>query len=199
MRRLVLAACAAAVLAGGCKKRRSYDRSTPEKALASFFDALEAGRIPDDLDRLIAVETERAAWRMRCKTRGCEGGTFKVLERETSDYEATLIIDYQVTGSHDAVVMSGDRSPVLLMRDQGGWRIAQFGRQTGLPARDAGAAGDGGRAGGAPGDAGGAPGDAGGAPGDAGGAPGEPGDAGDAGGAAPPGKAAPPAAGSGGD
>ena len=168
MRGLVLAACAAAVLAGGCK-RRTYDRSTPDRALASFFQALGKGDIPDQLELLVATETERAAWRMRCRSRGCKGGTYKVLERETSDYEATFLVDYEVTGHEGDRVMRGDASPILLIRERDGWRIAQFGRKVGgaaapaedagAPAEDAGAAGldgDGGEA--APGEAGTGPG-----------------------------------------
>ena len=175
MRGLVLAACAAAVLAGGCK-RRTYDRSTPDAALASFFRALDKGDIPDQLELLVATETERAAWRLRCRTRGCKGGTYKVLERETSDYEATFLVDYEVTGREGERVMRGEASPVLLIRERDGWRITQFGRKVGGAAKavppggeaavPAGVEDAGAGAVGVSGDAGGA------APGDAGAGPG---------------------------
>jgi hypothetical protein len=132
MRGLVLVVCAAAVIAGGCKRRRSYDQSTPEQALTSFFEALRRGRIPADLEQLVATEEERTSWRLRCESRGCKDGSFQVLERETSDYEATLVIDYEVTGNEGHQVMSGVSSPIQLTRDQRRWSIARFGRQVGV-------------------------------------------------------------------
>jgi hypothetical protein len=132
MRGLVLVVCAAAVLAGGCRKRRSHNQSSPEQALTSFFEALRRGHIPADLEQLVATEEERTSWRFRWESRGCKGGSFQVLERETSDYEATLVVDYEVTGHEGYQVMSGERSPIQLTRDQRGWSIARFGRQIGV-------------------------------------------------------------------
>ncbi|HUS69091.1 MAG TPA: hypothetical protein VMZ28_31355 [Kofleriaceae bacterium] len=139
----------AAALATACRKAPSYDRSTPEKTLASFFKALEAKRIPEDLDRLVIVDAgEEAAWKARCQPHGCTGGSFRVVERPPSgEYEATLVGDYRITGRDDALVMRGQHSPVQLLREPEGWRITQFGKvrrqvsgPKSAPAGDAGAA-----------------------------------------------------------
>src|SRR5688572_19644977 len=99
----------AAALAVGCKRPPSYDRSTPEKTLASFFKALEARRIPEDLDRLVVVDAgEEAAWKARCQPHGCTGGSFRIVAKPPSgDYEATLVVDYRITGRDGALVMRG--------------------------------------------------------------------------------------------
>lgn len=120
------------VLAAGCKKAPSYDRSTPEKTVASFFQALSAKRIPEDLDRLMIMDGPvETVWKARCEPNGCTGGSYRIVERGPgSDYEATLVIDYRITGKRDAVVMRGQRSPVQLLREPDGWRIAEFGKVT---------------------------------------------------------------------
>lgn len=139
----------AAMLAASCKRAPSYDRSTPEKTLASFFKALQAKRIPEDLDRLVIVDAgEEAAWRSRCQPHGCTGGSFRIVERPPStDYEVTLVTDYRITGRDGALVMRGQHSPIQLLREPEGWRITQFGKvrrersgPTPAPAGDAGAA-----------------------------------------------------------
>ena len=122
---------AAALAAGaGCRRAPSYDRSTPEKTLASFFKALEAERIPEDLDRLVIVDAgEAAAWKARCERNGCTGGSFRIVSKPPStDYEATLVVDYRITGRDDALVMRGQHSPIELLREPEGWRITQFGK-----------------------------------------------------------------------
>ncbi len=122
---LLLLACAVA-----CRRAPSYDRSTPEKTLASFFKALEAKRIPEDLDRLVIVDAgEEAAWKARCQRHGCTGGSFRIVQRPpSSDYEVTLVVDYRITGRDGALVMRGQHSPIQLLREPEGWRITQFGK-----------------------------------------------------------------------
>ena len=145
-----------AALAVGCKKRPSYDRSTPEKALASFFKALDADRIPEDLPLLVILErADAASWKARCESQGCSGGDYRVVKAgPATEYEATLVVDYRITGKNDALVMRGHQSPVQFLREPDGWRISQFGKTTrhrsgpsAVPAGDAGpAATDGGAA-----------------------------------------------------
>jgi hypothetical protein len=136
----------AAALAAGCRKAPSYDRSTPEKTVASFFKALDADRIPEDLDRLVIVDDRgEAAWKGRCAPNGCTGGSFSIVRREPgTDYEATLVVDYLITGRKGAVVMRGHQSPIQLLREPEGWRITQFGKvrrhvTPGTPSADGGA------------------------------------------------------------
>jgi hypothetical protein len=130
----LLTTALAVVLASttGCKKSPSYDRSTPDKTLASFFKALADERIPEDLDRLVIAEgAEATVWKVRCEAYGCTGGSYRIVERgPASDYEATLLIDYRITGERGAVVMQGQRSPVQLLREPDGWRITQLGKTT---------------------------------------------------------------------
>ena len=159
---LVLALVCLAVAAGGCKKRRTYDRSSPDATLTAFFRALNKGHLPADLEELVQGR-EVLAWKLRCKTSGCKRGTFKILDgSERSDYETTLIADYQVIGNDDGQVMHGEKSPIKLIREADRWYIVQFGRlQPGpdrpISVRDGGAEpGDAGSAiddGGVPGDA----------------------------------------------
>lgn len=141
----------ALVASGGCKKRRTYDRSTPEATVRSFFAALDEGHIPDDLPLFVADTTEIASWRMRCKNRGCERGELTVRQQlEHTDYTAVLVVDYSVFGTRGARVMRGEESPIRLQREGDAWRIVQFGRR--IPARseqppeDAGLPGDAGDA-----------------------------------------------------
>jgi hypothetical protein len=127
----------------GCKKRQSYDRSSPQSTVAAFFTALDKGRIPDDLEDFIAEPQELSLWQFRCKQKGCTGGDFKILEvTEMSGYRATLIVDYTVFGDRDAVIMRGQRSPLQLERQGDQWLLVQFGKRISAPRRtfDAGAA-----------------------------------------------------------
>lgn len=135
----------AAAISSGCKKRPSYDLSTPESTVAAFFAALDKGRIPEDLDTFVADPQEQSLWRFRCKQRGCSGGDFDVLEvAEMSGYHATLVVDYTVFGERDNVVMRGQRSPLKLERQGDQWLLVQFGKRVSASKRgavfDAGAA-----------------------------------------------------------
>jgi hypothetical protein len=107
------------------------DQSTPERAVASFFAALAAGDVPEHSDALLADDTERRAWRLRCKTAGgCRGGHAQVLGRAESGADAaTLLVDYEVSGDGGARLMQGSRSPLRLVRDGERWLIAGFGEQ----------------------------------------------------------------------
>ena len=133
---------AAMILSGwliGCKKRRSYDLSSPESTVAGFFAALDKGRIPEDLDTFIADPQEVQLWKFRCRQKGCTGGDFKIVEvAEMSGYRATLIVDYAVFGDRDALIMRGQKSPLQLERQGDPWLLLQFGKRISVPKRDAG-------------------------------------------------------------
>jgi hypothetical protein len=132
MRTVALVAFVVAIVAGGCKKSKSYDRSTPEKALESFFSALNAGEIPDRLG-LFVSESENEAWQMRCESRGCNSGKFTIVDRhDDSDSNVTLFVDYQVMSKRGRV-MKGDKSPIDLIRVGDAWQIDKFGRQAAAP------------------------------------------------------------------
>jgi hypothetical protein len=151
MRALVLATCVL-VLSPACKKRVPIDQSTPEHSLASFFTGLGAGRLPDDLDNYLSSDSERSAWRLRCKTRGCKQGRFTVVERgDMGDYQATLFVDYEIFGSSGDRIMKGEHSPIRFEREGDRWMIDQFGRRQGATSAATGyggpaATGDGGPA-----------------------------------------------------
>lgn len=126
-------------LVAGCKKRPSYDLSSPEGTVAGFFAALDKGRIPEDLDTFIADAQELQLWKFRCRTKGCTGGDFKIVEvAEMSGYRATLIVDYAVFGDRDALIMRGQKSPLQLERQGDQWLLLQFGKRISAPKRDGG-------------------------------------------------------------
>jgi hypothetical protein len=119
------------VLAGGCtEKRPDYDRKTPEATLRSFFRALAAGRMPADLEVFFVDDFELQTWRMRCKTKGCTGGTLsQVTIEEAGPYRAVLRADYVVHGERGAKVMRGRGSRIVLALEEGGWTIAELGER----------------------------------------------------------------------
>jgi len=120
----------------GCKKKPTYDLSSPEATLASFEKALDQERIPEDISIFVSSPREIASWKLRCRTRGCSGGTFKVLKRDRmADYTAVLIADYTVQGKGGSTVMRGQRSPIQFAREDSSWLIEQFGKQIKAPAR----------------------------------------------------------------
>lgn len=131
--RKALAVCACLAAIAGCKHTHHYDRSTPQKTLASFFDALRRGRIPADLDTFVNTPSELSLWRARCKSRGCSGGLFKVVDRKVGTFKAVLTVDYKVTGKHRMTVMHGKRAPITLVNQGSGWRIVQFGKRVSIP------------------------------------------------------------------
>jgi len=142
-----------AVALCGCKKKPSYDVSSPEATLASFGKAVDAGRIPQDLATFISNPREVAAWKLRCRTRGCSGAKFKSVKVDRiADYTATLIADYKIKGNGGAIVMRGKGSRIQFAREEGRWYIEQFGDYVQAPhrRRHAGAERD---AGAAPGEA----------------------------------------------
>ena len=134
-----------ALASGGCKRRPSYDLSSPEATLASFERALDEGRIPEDLHVFMSSPRELASWKLRCRTRGCTGASFTSVKRtRMADYTAVLRIDYHVRGKGGATVMRGRDSPVHFAREENRWLIEQIGEyivapRPPAPARDAGA------------------------------------------------------------
>lgn len=130
-----------AVVSGiaACKKRASYDTDTPESAIAAFAKAVNAGKIPEDVGRLVLTDLEQRKWKLRCRTRGCKKATFTVVERgNVGEYRALLYVDYVVEGDQGARVIEGKRAPIRLEREGGRWFIAQFGDEVPGPAGDAG-------------------------------------------------------------
>jgi hypothetical protein len=144
--RAVALALALAAALPGCGKAKRYDRSTPEKTVASFFQALRDGRIPDDLEQFFADEHEVAVWRLRCESRGCKGGNLgTVTVEERYDYRAILRVRYEVLDHRGVIVMRGDDAPVTLTREGKNWQIHQFGERRVIERSTADAgAGDGG-------------------------------------------------------
>lgn len=147
-----------ALAIGGCKKKPSYDLGSPEATLASFETAVDEGRIPEDLSTFVSNPRELAAWKLRCRTRGCTQASFKVIKQEkVADYSAVLLVDYHVEGNDGGTVIRGKASPIQFAREEGRWYIEQFGtyvtaskhRKPARAARDAGPAGDGAKAAGA--------------------------------------------------
>jgi hypothetical protein len=133
MLRLCLA-LSLALAVGGCKKKPSYDLGSPEATLASFEKALDSGRIPEDLATFVSSPREVAAWKLRCRTRGCVAGTFKIVKQEhVADYTAVLLADYRVEGKDGGIVMRGKSSPIHFAREEGRWYIEQFGEYVTAP------------------------------------------------------------------
>lgn len=142
MRVFLVVICAAAMSLASCKKKPNYNRSTPDATLASFFKALNGGQLPGALDQF-TLDPEKRAWQLRCQTSGCKKGSYQIFEpdSERSDYQATLIVDYEVYGHGEGRIMHGQRSPVRLVREGDRWFIVRFGehRSGAAPAaRDAG-------------------------------------------------------------
>jgi len=146
---LVLASVALVGAVGGCKKRPSYDTSTPDATLRSFARAVDHGDIPGDIGYLVSDDTEQDRWRLRCRELHCRKGTFQVVDRgPVGEYAAVLYVDYEVTGDAHVRVVGGKRTPVHFAREGKHWSIVQFGDEVDLPgtappAGDAGAGGDG--------------------------------------------------------
>jgi len=135
-RTLLLLMLGALANATACKRRPSYDQSTPEAALESFAAAINAARIPDDIEQLVSDPREIASWKLRCKAYGCRRAKLEVKGRgETSDYAAILYVDYAVEGSGGEWVIRGKRSPIHFARKRGRWFIEQFGEQITTPRR----------------------------------------------------------------
>ena len=133
MVRVVVLGLGLALCACG-KRAPSYDRDTPEATVREFFRALNARRIPEDLDRFFIDDNEIAAWRLRCEHRGCAAGVLEKLRVvEQFDYRAVIEIDYSVRGEHGAPVMKGTASPVQLTREGGRWYIVQMGKRITVP------------------------------------------------------------------
>ena len=143
MGRMALAALAGSLVCiCGCKKKPTYDLSSPEATLASFEKALDQERIPEDISTFVNNPREIASWKLRCRTRGCSSGTFEVLKRErVADYTAVLIVDYTVQGKGGSTVMRGQQSPIRFAREESRWLIEQFGKQIKAPAKRRSAAG----------------------------------------------------------
>lgn len=116
------------VLLAGCHRAPSYPADTPEKALASFGKAIGAGRIPDDLGRLVASELERRTWKLRCRTVGCKKAHFRVVgTRDRSEYKAVLWVDVEVEGRGGDRALAGKHLPVSFERDGNRWMIDRIG------------------------------------------------------------------------
>jgi hypothetical protein len=107
-----------------------YDRSTPEGTVRALFAALDKGRMPEDVERFFVEDREVAVWRMRCKHRGCSGGTIqKLTVEEQHEYRAVIRIDFEVTGNDGIRVMHGTDAPLILTREGKNWYIHQFGER----------------------------------------------------------------------
>ncbi len=128
MLRLCLALSLALAVAG-CKKKPSYDLSSPEATLASFEKAIDSGRMPEDLATFVSNPREVAAWKLRCRTRGCTEASFKVIKRDkVADYSAILLVNYHVEGKDGGTVIRGKSSPIQFAREENRWYIEQFGK-----------------------------------------------------------------------
>ncbi len=123
-----LAAAVLLALLAGCHHAPSYPAGTPEAALASFEKAIGAGRIPDDLDRLVASDVERRTWKLRCQTVGCKKAHFRVVgTRERSAYRAVLWVDCEVEGRGGDRVLERGHLPISFERDGDRWLIDRIG------------------------------------------------------------------------
>ena len=121
------------LLVGGCKAAPSYDQSTPEAALESFFKALNESRLPQDLPKLVG-EQEVKIWRMRCNSPGCAGGNFKIVARgDGNDVRRVLYVDYVITAENGVHIMTGNKSPLSFEKLGKSWIIVGFGRQLTAP------------------------------------------------------------------
>lgn len=131
---LILVLVAAAVALTGCKKKRTYDRSSPEATLASFFDAINNKRIPADLEQFIAEPKELHLWRFRCKDQRCRSGTFRITNvGERTEYSVLLYVDFVVHGKDGGSTTRGQRSPIALEKRGARWFIKRVGRKLGAP------------------------------------------------------------------
>ncbi len=129
-----LVVLAAPALDGGCKRSLDYDQSTPDKALESFFKALDKKRFPADLGTFIAEDVELNEWRFRCKKRRCAGGSYKILDREVHPVRATLYVEYAITDRSGGKIMRGQRSPIIMIKERDKWMFLQFGKRRTVPA-----------------------------------------------------------------
>ena len=146
MQRVLLGLVALALCAPACSKQATTaDRSTPEATVRSFFAALDAGRIPAELESFVIDERERAGWKLRCELDGCASGHLERLQPvEALAWRAVLRLTYDVRSRDGIVIMSGRDAPVTLERDGAVWKIREFGPVTRLRIgpRDAGTATD---------------------------------------------------------
>lgn len=121
-----------ALVGSACKKTSPTDLSTPEKTLESFFNAVNESRIPDEAVDFVIDDAERTSWKLRCETRGCKKSVYKILEiKEVGERGATLIVDYQVYGKKNQIVMRGKASSIRFERHNSKWGIVQFGERHG--------------------------------------------------------------------
>ncbi len=122
------AAAVVLVLLAGCHRAPSYPAETPEKALASFAKAIDAGRIPEDLDRLVSGELERRTWKLRCHTVGCKKASFHVVgTRDRSEYQAVLWVDVEVEGRGGDRALAAKHIAIAFERDGSRWFIDRIG------------------------------------------------------------------------
>ena len=127
---------AVSVALTGCRKKRpDYDRSTPEKTLASLEKAFEKGRIPADLEAFFVNQKDLTGWKLRCKSAGCKKADFKVVQKIAEDeYSASYLVDVTVFGrQHQERVMSSPKTPVKFVFEDGAWFIEELGRYTRIP------------------------------------------------------------------
>lgn len=123
---LVLAIIA---VTGSCKKKPpSYDQSTPEAAVASFFGAINEGRIPGDLARLISTSFVIQEWQLRCR-KGCKQGSYQILGREDKGPNKVVLRASFTVRFGDGDSLHVTNQPILLDKLGQSWLIGDFGER----------------------------------------------------------------------
>ncbi len=131
---LALAAVVVLAGAGGCKRKVSYDTSTPDNTLGSLARAMERGDIPGRVDDLVSDDTERSRWKLRCQEKRCRKAKFRVVDRgQQGAHQAVLYVDFEILDQVGARTLGGKRTPIHFAREGGHWYITQLGDEVIIP------------------------------------------------------------------